>query len=109
MQKKILKFSPSLPELILAWKKDTTWRIWDNKNISVWDIISLCDNTWEEFAIWNVIRVKQTTFKDITSEDKEWHEVFSSEKEMYETYAGYYGKAIKPETELKVIKFTLVN
>jgi len=47
---KQLKFSEPLSYLILSGKKDITWRINDNKNISVGDLISLCYNDGKEFA-----------------------------------------------------------
>lgn len=87
--------------MILSGKKDTTRRINDDKDIRVWDILSLCYKTWEEFARANVIRVKHTHFWSLTQEDTQGHESFSSEEEMLETYSRYYKQSVTPETDLK--------
>jgi len=102
---KRLKFSEPLPKLILDGEKIYTWRINDEKNITVGDKLSLCYNDGREFAKAEVIAVKETTFADLTDEDKEGHEEFSSDEEMYTTYSEYYKMKVTPKTRLKVIKF----
>ena len=105
---KQLKFSEPLPKLVLGRQKDTTWRINDNKQITAGDQLSLCYNDGQEFAKTEVIWVKETTFQNLTEEDKEGHEKFSSEKEMYQTYSGYYNMKVEPKTRVKIIKFRLL-
>lgn len=107
---KTLKFSYPLPKLVLSWEKDTSRRIGDEKDISVWDIIDLLDreNNFEIFWVAKVLWVKFTTFWDLTQEDKEWHEKFVSNEEMYKTYSSYYWLQVIDNTELKVIKFKLL-
>ena len=105
---KRLKFSEPLTKLILDGRKCTTWRIDDDKNISVGDELSLCYKNGEEFAKSKVIWVRETTFENLKEEDKEEHEIFSSEKEMYQTYSGYYKMNIGPKTKVKIIKFKLL-
>jgi hypothetical protein len=56
-----------------------------------------------------VVSVKETAFGKLTDEDKEGHEKFNSDDEMYRTYSRYYGLTIKPETELKIIRFKLLR
>ena len=51
--------------------------------------------------------IKETWFGKLTPEDKNGHEPFASEKEMYDTYAGYYQQTVEPETVVKVIRFRL--
>lgn len=106
---KQLKFSEPLPELVLNGKKDTTWRINDEKNISVDNELSLCYNNGEEFAKAKIIWVKETTFENLIEEDYKGHEKFNSEEEMYNTYSRYYNMEVTPDTKVKVIKFKLVN
>jgi len=104
---KILKFSEPLPELILNGKKDTTWRVTDY-NIKDGDQLSLCHNNGEEFAKAEVLRVKKTTFGELTEEDKKGHEKYKSDEEMYKTFSGYYNRPITSQTELFIIKFKLI-
>ncbi|MEI6711657.1 MAG: ASCH domain-containing protein [bacterium] len=68
---KCLKFAPPLPELVLAGTKNSTWRIDDEKDISVDDILSLCRIDGIEFAQAHVRWVKNTHFGDLTREDHE--------------------------------------
>lgn len=105
---KQLKFAEPLPKLILAGKKDTTWRINDKKNITANDQLSLCYNDGREFAKAEVIWVKETTFQNLKNEDKEGHEKFPSDEEMYNTYSGYYNMKVEAKTRVKVIKFKLL-
>ena len=68
---KSLKFSEPLPRMILAGEKDVTYRINDEKNISVGDKISLLDHdTRKEFAKVRVIGVEEKTFGELAEEDK---------------------------------------
>ncbi len=106
---KTLKFAEPLPDLILSHEKNTTWRIEDEKYLSVNDIVScLKKNDLLEFAKIKIISVKDTTFAHLSFEDKDGHEKFSSDDEMYKTYSMYYSMDVTPETELKVVKFQLL-
>ena len=108
-----VRFSEPLPRLIQMGKKDTTWRINDEKNISCGDELSLCYGEGlrkeEEFARARVLWIKETTFEELTEEDYSGHEKFGSEKEMYETYLRYYNLKVVPQTRVKVIKFKLLK
>ena len=108
---KKLRFYPSLPQKILNGEKDTTWRIGDEKNIQTGDEIRLLnpEEKDREFARAKVLWTKKTTFGRLSEEDREGHESFESEEEMYETYSGYYDTEVGPETEVKVVKFELVQ
>jgi hypothetical protein len=107
---KIIKFRAILKELILKGKKDSTWRLFDDKNISKNDRISLVEwETGEEFAKGLIVDVKEKQFHQLTRKDKADHEKFKSEDSMYKTYSTYYGKKIKPLTKIKIIKFKLIN
>ena len=104
-----LKFAGELPKLILEGKKDTTWRINDEKNIEEGDVLILISTeSLKEFGKANVIKVNNTTFKNLNYNDKEGHEKFITEEEMYETYSKYYNTKIIPETKVKVITFKLL-
>lgn len=106
---KQLKFAEPLPQLILKGIKDTTWRINDDKNISLDDELSLCDTNQKEFARAELLWIKETSFGKLTQEDIQGHEKFSSEKEMLETYSNYYNQKVTLSTKLKVFKFRLLK
>ncbi len=104
---KRLKFSENLVPLVVSKEKDTTWRINDDKFLTVGDSLSLCDKDGEEFGKAEILWVKDTFFKNLTTEDFEGHEKFSSEEEMLSTYSKYYSMDVTKETKVKVIKFKL--
>jgi len=103
---KTLKFRKKLSELILSGNKTTTWRLFDDKDLSVGDRVSFI--VWEnnlEFARVEIIFVKKTTFGQLTKIDWDGHEKFSSDKEMYKTYERYYNKKVDENSPVKIIKF----
>ena len=105
-----MKFRPELAKLILEKKKYVSWRVNDDKDFRVGDEVELL--IWKELTVFakaRITKVKLTTFGKLTDEDKAGHETFSSDKEMYDTYAKYYGFPIKPTTELKIVWFELVD
>lgn len=104
---KRLKFDAKLIDLVVSGKKDTTWRINDDKNLSVGDELSMCDVNGKEFGRSKIIGVRETTFADLSPEDKAGHESYKSDEEMYAAYFRYYKISITPETKVKIIKFRL--
>ena len=107
---KQLKFRKQLAEQILLGEKKVTWRLFDDKNISVGDTISfLIWETGEKFAKVEVISIKEIPFSELTEEDWKGHEKFSSEQEMFETYSKYYNRQIDKDTFLKIIKFKILE
>jgi hypothetical protein len=106
---KRLKFVEPLPALILAEYKDTTWRINDDKDITCNDELSCSYLNGDEFAKAKVLWTKETTFANLTEEDKEGHEPFDDEKHMLEIYSKYYNTILTRETRLKVIKFKIIK
>jgi len=106
---KRLKFSDIHIKPIINKDKNITWRINDEKKLSVGDVISCCDVMGKEFAKGKIISVKESTFENLTDEDKKAHEKFSSDEEMYQTYSKYYKMKVTPKTKLKIIKFSLLS
>ena len=105
---KKLKFEEPLPELVISGKKNTTWRIDDEKELDVGNELSLCKNNEEEFARAEIIWIKKTTFENLTFKDKEGHEKFNSDEDMYATYSKYMDREVNSKTKLKVVKFKIL-
>ncbi len=106
---KTLKFTKVLSELILKGEKTTTWRIFDDKNISTGDLfIFIVKELLQEFAKAKIKDVKETSFKNLSFKDWDGHEKFSSNEEMYNTYSKYYDTQITEYTIVKVIQFELI-
>jgi hypothetical protein len=45
--------------------------------------------------------------RELSEADKEGHETFASNEEMYKTYSRYYQRTVTPETSVKIIRFKL--
>ncbi len=105
---KQLKFADNLIPLIQSKHKDTTWRINDDKNIQENDILSLCNINKQPFAKAKIIKVKTTTFDNLSKEDMQGHEKFNSFEHMLQTYSTYYNMQVTSQTEVKIIKFELI-
>jgi hypothetical protein len=107
---KTLKFRRSLSKLILQGKKNTTWRLFDDKNLSTDDEVSfLVYETKKEFAKAKLTSIKETSLGKSTNEDWDGHKKFSSDEEMYKTYCGYYNRPVDKDTPVKIIKFKLLR
>lgn len=106
---KTLKFSWPLVKMILSGEKTVTWRINDDKNLRPGDVVACLTPTSSEFAEIKVTEVKETEFGRLTPRDKEGHERFASEAEMYETYSRYYKVAAAQGTKLKVVRFVVLK
>ena len=106
---KTLKFADPLVPLVLSGQKNITWRLNDQKDLTVNDILSCLRLDGSEFTQAKILWVKTTTFKNLTAEDQEGHEKFSTTQEMLDTYSKYYNQLVNLDTTLKVVKFELIN
>ncbi|MCX6810440.1 MAG: ASCH domain-containing protein [Candidatus Berkelbacteria bacterium] len=107
---KKLKFAEKLVPLILSGEKTSTWRLFDDKDLSVGDKVEFINSeTGDNFADVKIISVGEKTFADITEADFETHETYSSKDEMLKTYRGYYGEIVDKNTKVKIIKFKLIQ
>lgn len=106
---KTLKFRPNLAELILAGEKTTTWRLFDDKDLSEGDKLDLINKeTGQMFAHAAISSVREKTLGEVEDTDfDEGHERYESEEAMYEAYRSYYGDQVGPDTPLKIVSFSL--
>jgi len=106
---KTLKFSKNLIPAILSDEKTITWRCFDDKDLREGDeLLFLNSETKNQFAKALLLKVQEKTFKELTDEDKNGHEEFKNDEEMYKIYSEYYGTEITPDTSLKVIEFKIL-
>lgn len=105
---KVIKFRPYLVPLVLSGEKNTTWRVNDDKDFQVGDVVSLVNwETLQEFGQGKIISVQEKIFQDVTEEDFVGHEQYKSPDDMYAEYRGYYGDFVGPETVVKIIRFQI--
>lgn len=106
---KNLKFRKNLVPLVLSGQKTSTWRLFDDKNLSVGDKVELLVFVTKElFGKAIITEVITKPFRNLSEADKDGHEGFANDKEMYATYSKYYDCKVDGDTELKIIRFELV-
>ncbi len=106
---KQLKFRHNLVKEILEGRKNVTWRLFDDKDLKIGDILDFIDSeTGENFAKVEIINAREKKFGDIDNVDFEGHEKFKNKEEMLKTYQGYYGDKVNLEIIVKIIKFKLI-
>lgn len=109
---KSLKFDHELAQLILQGKKSSTWRVEDDKDISLDDVVNIIDKVNPKHApSWVVIgtaKVTGVTVKhlgDINHTDLASHESYESQEAMLKAFQKYYGSHVNTETPVKIIDF----
>lgn len=110
---KTLKLDHELAQSILSGTKTSTWRIYDDKQLSVNDEVQLIDkvkpddkSTWVIIGQARIDRVTEKRLSDIGEEDWQGHERYNSDTAMYESFRRYYGPEVGPETPVKMVHFT---
>lgn len=96
--------------MILSGKKNITWRINDDKNTQIGDVISFINwNTGKVFGKGKVTGISEKEMGKITGHDLDGHEEFKNREEMVATYKKYYGNWVNDSTLVKMIKFELLK
>lgn len=113
---KSLKLNHDLAQLVLEGKKTSTWRLFDDKDLSVNDVVRLIDKvdpaqpeTWKVLGTARINTVIQKRLGDIEGEDYDGHEPFSSKHELLKKYQEYYGDDVNFDTIVKIIRFDFNN
>jgi ribonuclease HI len=109
---KTLKFDHELANLILKGDKTSTWRLFDDKDLSVDDEVKFIDkvdtedsSTWKVIGQGKVTEVIEKKLGSVTEEDMKGHEAFSSQETMLNTYKNYYGERVTLDTPVKIVFF----
>lgn len=101
---KLVKFRDYLVQLVLSGENNSTWRIFDDKNLSVNHEIELREfGKDESFATAKITKVVEKPFGDLTKADKEGHEKYIYDEEMYNTFSCYYNIGVNASTKVKII------
>lgn len=110
---KTLKLDHELAQAVIAGTKTSTWRLFDDKNLSVDDEVILIDkvdsrkhNTWLAIGRARINQITEKRLGELTEENWAGHERYSSDEEMYQTYRQYYGPKVGPDSPIKLISFS---
>lgn len=112
---KSLKLDHQLANDVRSGKKTSTWRLFDDKDLSVDDRITLIDkvdphnhDTWVAFGEAVIDRVVEKRLGEIGKDDYDGHETYISNEEIIKTYQGYYGNSVSAKTPVKIIHFSFL-
>jgi 8-oxo-dGTP pyrophosphatase MutT (NUDIX family) len=107
---KALKFQPHLAAMIRSGQKTATWCLFDEKGLKEGDVVGLYENGLEEpFEVAIIGDMQEKPLGLLTQTDWEGHERFASDEAMYETYRGYYGREVGPDTQVKILRFNVLK
>lgn len=109
---KSLKLEHALAEEVLAGAKTSTWRLFDDKDLSVNDEVRLIDKvdperpeTWRVIGTGVINQVVQKRLGDIGTEDGEGHSPPGSPEEILASFKQFYGDDVTLATTVKIIHF----
>ena len=109
LEMKTIKFRRHLAEEVIAGRKKSTWRLFDDKNLSVGDKVDLLYwETKEKFADAEIINAYEKKISEIREEDFDGHEKFESEEKMFEDFKKYYGDKVSMDSLVKIVRFKLL-
>ena len=107
---KQIKFAPELVKLIKVGEKTSTWRLFDDKDLKEGDVVDFVARPeLTVFAQAKLTKVIKKKLGKLTEKDKEGHEKFASDEEMYKTYEGFYNQPVGPNSPVKLIWFEIVK
>jgi hypothetical protein len=106
---KSLKFMPHLVPKVLSGEKTSTWRLFDDKNLTEGDeFIMINKETGKEFAKAKITSVKERNLGELNEDDFEGHEKYKDQEDMLNHYRGYYGNEVFLGTVVKMVDFELI-
>ncbi|MFA6252703.1 MAG: ASCH domain-containing protein [Patescibacteria group bacterium] len=107
---KTLKFDTTLVPLILSGEKTATWRLFDDKNLSVNDELEFIEKqSGQKFGKAIIVGIDEKKLGEISESDFDGHEKFVSHEEIMRTYQKYYGDKVGEDTIVKMIKFRIIK
>ena len=113
---KTLKLEHELAGMVRSGEKTATWRMYDDKDLHVNDIVQLIDKvdrtnpeTWQEMGAARIDLIVEKRLGELTEADYDGHEKFPSTEEMVKTYQKYYGPQVIADTPIKMIHFSLMK
>jgi len=106
---KQLKFRHNLVSRILEGEKKSTWRLFDEKDLSEGDRVRFIDGqTGEHFATAKITRVEEKQLKRIDETTLRSHD-FENLKKTIKHFQNIYSQIVTAETPVKMIEFILIS
>jgi predicted house-cleaning noncanonical NTP pyrophosphatase (MazG superfamily)/uncharacterized protein YqfB (UPF0267 family) len=106
---KIVKFRHNLIESVLNGTKTSTWRLFDDKDLKVGDVITLQDwESEEKIGEAEITAVREKRLKELDENDFEGHEKYENEEAMLQGFRLFYGDRVTRDTKVKMIDFKVI-
>lgn len=109
---KSLKLDHDQAQQVLSGKKTSTWRLFDDKDLSVNDDVRLIDKvqaekpeSWRTIGVARITRVIEKQLAAITVADITDNEAFATPAEMLDVYRSYFGNGVTMQTSVKIVYF----
>ncbi|OGM97092.1 MAG: hypothetical protein A3B86_03085 [Candidatus Yanofskybacteria bacterium RIFCSPHIGHO2_02_FULL_38_22b] len=107
---KSLKFKNDLVGKILGGSKTSTWRLFDDKDLTVGDrLVFINSDNNKIFANTEITSINIKKLGELKDADSEGHEKYKDQDDMLKHYRGCYGDKVTLDTEVKMIKFKLIR
>lgn len=108
MPKKQLKFAKELVPLVISGEKTSTWRLYDDKDLQVNDVLDLVDaSTGEVFSGAVITAIQEKTLGEISPNDFAGHGKPQSTDELVLGFKRMYGENVRIDTPVKLVDFIL--
>jgi ribonuclease HI len=109
---KTIKLDHELAEQVKNGTKHSTWRLFDEKDLSVDDRVVIIDkvnprdhDSWVATGEAVITRVVEKHLGEIGKDDYDGHNPYASSDDMLHTFQGYYGDSVSFKTPVKIVYF----
>jgi len=109
---KQLKFEHNFAQAIQSGAKKATFRVNDDKDLRIGDIVQLVDKvdgnhptTWTIPGTLEITNIKLVPLEELSKDQMSQAESFDSREEMLQTFRRFYGEHITMETPILVLSF----
>jgi len=107
---KHLKFSNDQINGIISGEFNKTWRLFDDKDLYVGDIVNFINSdTNESFGQSEITKVTIKRLGDISDDDKNGHKPYASFGDIVKDFNKYYSKEVSADTIVKVVEYKLIQ
>ena len=105
-----------MAELVVAGKSTSTWRLYDDKDLSIDDDVTLIDkvnpndrSTWRPVGTAHINELIQNRLGDITAADGNNTTDLSKPEKLLKTFQLYYGPQVTLKTPIKIVHFSFTS
>ncbi len=109
---KALKLNHEFAQEVLAGKKTSTWRVNDDKDLHVNDVITLIDKvdplkpeSWHGIGVAQIDSILEKRLGEVVISDLPKGESLPDSPELLKIFQGFYGPQINLDTPVKIVNF----